>query len=288
MSGRASAYAALGLEPGADRSAVEQAYRRLIKLHHPDRSGGDAGRATEINRAYFELRQPAAAEPPKVDRPRRARRAASRRPTDAHIGQRTRARRSRLWPILLMAAAAGLVANRERLVEQWPRWIGWLADWQAPVVAGGHDGAVQADSALLDGPLADAAIAAATSRAVRLTRQRDEAGLIEHSRACHRQLRVNPDLAALDRCAAFDDAVAALSDRDPMRDDGPFSASAVTARQMSAASLLSSDYLAIEHRLDRIRSLVEITLRPPPLPSSPKPPVVAEPAPDEPGALPEN
>ena len=32
---------------------------------------------------------------------------------------------------------------------------------------------------------------------------------------------------------------------------------------MTAASLLSSDYLAIERRLDRIRTVVQLTLRPP-------------------------
>ena len=56
MVGDASAYAALGLEPGADSSAVEQAYKRLIKEHHPDRAGGDDRRAAELNRAYRELR----------------------------------------------------------------------------------------------------------------------------------------------------------------------------------------------------------------------------------------
>jgi DnaJ family protein A protein 1 len=49
-------YAVLGLKPGADRDAIEQAYRSLIKRYHPDREGGDGKRAAEINRAYFELR----------------------------------------------------------------------------------------------------------------------------------------------------------------------------------------------------------------------------------------
>ena len=51
-----SAYAALGLDADADDATIEQAYRRLIKRHHPDRSGGDTERATELNRAYRELR----------------------------------------------------------------------------------------------------------------------------------------------------------------------------------------------------------------------------------------
>ena len=56
MADDASAYASLGLEPGADAAAIEQAYKRLIKEHHPDREGGDARRAAELNRAYRELR----------------------------------------------------------------------------------------------------------------------------------------------------------------------------------------------------------------------------------------
>ena len=64
----------------------------------------------------------------------------------------------------------------------------------------------------------------------------------------------------------LDDAVAAIADRDPMTDGGVFNASAITARQMTAASLLSSDYLAIERRLDRIRTVVQLTLRPAPAP----------------------
>src|SRR5215210_3722365 len=57
MGGDAAAFAALGLEPGADRDAVERAYKRLIKDHHPDRAGGNAERAAEITRAYRELRE---------------------------------------------------------------------------------------------------------------------------------------------------------------------------------------------------------------------------------------
>src|SRR5689334_124370 len=56
MAGDGSAYAALGLEPGADSYAIEQAYRKLIKEHHPDRQGGNTRRAAEIIEAYRELR----------------------------------------------------------------------------------------------------------------------------------------------------------------------------------------------------------------------------------------
>src|SRR3954447_2887118 len=56
MAEDATACVSLWLEPEADSAAIEQAYKRLIKEHHPDREGGDASRAAELNRAYRELR----------------------------------------------------------------------------------------------------------------------------------------------------------------------------------------------------------------------------------------
>lgn len=273
MGDRQSAYAVLGLEPGADRPAVEAAYRRLIKLHHPDRSGGDAIRAAEINRAYFELRRLEERPPPA---------APARRFSPARTNRRKR-RRSSLWPALVLAGAALLLVQREWLARQVPLWIDALGDWQAPV-PGGRGSAVEADSASLDGPLGEAVIARAIRQAAGLATRGDEEGLVEHSRACHLRLRSRPELAQLDRCAAFDYAAAAIADRDPVNDRGAFSASAVTARQMTAASLLSSDYLAIGRRLDRIRTMVELTLMPP-QPLAPPPAAVDEespaPMPDE-------
>jgi hypothetical protein len=262
----ASAYAALGLEPGADRAAVEQAYRRLIKLHHPDRSGGDASRAAEINRAYFELRRQHEAEPPEPEV--RVRRSNGAR----HRKRRRRSSSGKLWPVLILSVAALLLIGRERVVEQVPRWIAWLAD--APVPESGRGSAARADSSALDGPLSEPAIGGSIEQAVRLTRSGDEEELAQLSRSCHRAMRSNPELAQLDRCAAFDIAAVALADRDPISDRGAFSASAVTSRLMNAGRLLSSDYLAIERRLDRVRTAVELTLTPPaPLPP---PPIVVD------------
>ncbi|MEO8176457.1 MAG: J domain-containing protein [Sphingomicrobium sp.] len=270
MLGPASAYDVLGLEPGADRAAIEEAYRRLIKRYHPDRSGGDAARAAEINRAYFELRQP----PERVEHPDRAggggagqaaRRAAAR--SGGRTGKRPRS--SRLWPVLTGAIAILLLlVGGDRLVEM----VNQIGDLRPPTLAG-RGSAVQADSATLDGPLEHNAVADAVRRAQALAQRNDLAGLAQFSRACHRRMRLQPELAQLDRCAAFDDTVAAMSDPDPIYDRGPFSASAVTSRQMTAASLLSSDSLAIERRLDRIRTTVELGVRPPP-PPPPPPPVV--------------
>ena len=162
MPGPTSAYAALGLEPGADRAAVEEAYRRLIKRYHPDRSGGDAARAAEINRAYFELRQP----PERLDhRPRdappSARPNAGSRAARAVRAHRGGAVRARYWPLLTAAVAAA--AARRRPPGRDGRYL------QAPAVAG-RGSAVQADSAALDGPLRDAVISTAVTEARTLSR----------------------------------------------------------------------------------------------------------------------
>jgi hypothetical protein len=88
--------------------------------------------------------------------------------------------------------------------------------------------------------------------------------LLNASRECHRQLRTHPAVALLDRCAAFDDAVVQLQNKDVMWDGGPFGDAAVTRRQWNAASALSNDYLAVDGRLDRIRLQVELALAAPP------------------------
>jgi hypothetical protein len=98
---------------------------------------------------------------------------------------------------------------------------------------------------------------------------RDESTLAEASRDCSRRFRDDPGTAMLDRCAAFDDAVIGLEDRDPLRDEGPFAPLAVTGRQWSAASSLSDDDLAIDGRLDRIRLRVELALAPQMAPVAP-------------------
>ena len=59
MPALASLYAIFGLPPDADRETLDNAYRRLMKIYHPDRAGGDHGRAAEINRAYSILKDPA-------------------------------------------------------------------------------------------------------------------------------------------------------------------------------------------------------------------------------------
>jgi curved DNA-binding protein CbpA len=242
----ASAFAALGLEPGADSAAIEQAYRRLIKRHHPDREGGDARRAAEINRAYRELR---------AERDLKT-------PLELNEGWAEGASASRTWPVFVMTGLAGIGAL---LLVIGP--LGPSADAvRSPVL---HRFAAAPDDAAkdaMDQPLHVAAITAAAKRAQYLARTRDEMALASASRDCHHELRSDPTLLKLDRCAAFDDAVVQLQDRDPLRDQGPFGELAVTSRLWSGATAMSDDYVAIDGRLDRIRLQVAVALAPPPEP----------------------
>ena len=41
-------YAVLGVQPDADRAAIQAAYRMLARLHHPD-FGGDGSRMAALN-----------------------------------------------------------------------------------------------------------------------------------------------------------------------------------------------------------------------------------------------
>jgi curved DNA-binding protein CbpA len=56
---RRDPYRVLGVPPGASPEDLHDAYRRLVKLHHPDRNHGSADstqRFQEIQQAYDELR----------------------------------------------------------------------------------------------------------------------------------------------------------------------------------------------------------------------------------------
>lgn len=249
MAGRVTSLSVLGLEPGADATAIEQAYKRLIKQHHPDREGGDSTRAAEINRAYRELRGGKAANDPLQF-------------NDSLAGGRSRAR----WPIALLAmvvaAAGGFVLG----TGPGGTFRLWGAGTRTPV----HRAAaapIAPDP--IAGSLHVADIDAAVGNAVRLSRTKDEVALAIVSSDCERRFRDHPGTRMLDRCAAFDDAVVGLEDRDPLRDGGPFAPLAVTGRQWSAASALSDDSLAIDSRLDQIRLRVELALAPQVQPASP-------------------
>jgi hypothetical protein len=55
-------YEVLGVRPDASKEELHDAYRRLVKLHHPDRNGGSpesARRFREIQDAYVQVRNAA-------------------------------------------------------------------------------------------------------------------------------------------------------------------------------------------------------------------------------------
>ena len=240
-----SAYGVLGLDPGADDAAIEQAYRRLIKKHHPDRSGGDAARATEINRAYRELRADRNLRDPLE--------------LNDHWASPPRERSAWIFLALLLAVASVLLVFAQAPPSALPEGLaapGAAKMRSAPATPG------SSKSALMDQPLNASVIDRSARDAVRLARTSDEMALARASRDCHHLLRSNPSLLLLDRCAAFDDAVVQLQDRDPLRDQGPFSEIAVTGRIWSGAASLSDDSVAIDGRLDRIRLRVELALAP--------------------------
>ena len=67
-------YEVLGVKPGVSTEDLHDAYRRLVKIHHPDRNGGSAEatrRFQEIQAAYEEVRsgkvRPRPAPPPRRD-----------------------------------------------------------------------------------------------------------------------------------------------------------------------------------------------------------------------------
>lgn len=244
MGADASHYSALGLDPDADDVAIDRAYKRLIKKHHPDRKGGDARRAAEINRAYRELRGPKAKDALELNE------------------DVTESREHRPWMLVVTAAAGGLLIGLLLATPPISEPIQQLWDSSAPHLPITRGAAAAAASDAMNQPLNIAAIDGATRDAVRMSRSQDEMALATASRDCHHQLRTEPSIAQLDRCAAFDDAVVELQDRDPLRDQGPFGQLAVTGRQWSGASALSNDYLAIDARLDRIRLHVELALAP--------------------------
>jgi hypothetical protein len=242
MAGDESAYEVLGLEPGADPAAIDKAYRRLIKLHHPDREGGDGVRAAQIIHAYRELRRGANRNPLVfIEEPlqRRGRRG------------RVVAATGALGALAILLFLTGPTAAPLR--NLWPR-----AAPRLPL------GRVTAAAAAIAEPMNQPLHVGSIDRAIRdastIARTKDEMALASASSACQQRFRGNPTLDLLDRCAAFDDAAVEVEDRDPLRDQGPFAELAVTGRQWSAASALSSDYLAVDSRLGRIRLRVELAL----------------------------
>jgi DnaJ domain len=85
-------FAVLGLRPSAGEDEIRDAYRRLVKLHHPDRNPGDPKALATFRRlteSYAALRsrpRASAAEQPKTPLSAAVRRRTSSRPVPAAAG----------------------------------------------------------------------------------------------------------------------------------------------------------------------------------------------------------
>lgn len=98
MTGSRDPYRVLGIPPGASAEEMHDAYRDLVKRHHPDHNGGSAEstrRFQEIQAAYDELRsRPAPSRTSRPDGPSVADRMASlERELREAVAARERARR---------------------------------------------------------------------------------------------------------------------------------------------------------------------------------------------------
>ena len=247
MTAEDSALAALGLRRGAAEADVDAAYRRLMKLHHPDRTGGDGRRAAEINQAYTFLRRDYPAHLARVRR--------------AVVEYRPRRRRSSRapWALVLAAAVAtGLVVSAKAPLDSNVRSRSIPVRWTKPDSQALTRAAAPVRS--FDEPLHGSVIGAAIADAMTFHSAGDGAGAAEYSRDCHIRLRQEPNMALFDACAAFDESTLVIRAGGPLEDSGAFNGSAVTARVIAAARSISDDTLGADARLHRIRSRVELAL----------------------------
>lgn len=176
-----------------------------------------------------------------------------------------RAGRGRPWKrLLLLALVIAAALWRTQLGEWWINLSADARDMMAPAVT------YRAIAAPSDGPdpLEGALNVTAVRDSIRQVQSLMRQGRIDQaadiSRECHRLMRSAPSTEQLDRCSALDFTMVAIARNDPLQDDGPFSASAVTAREMSAAKLLSDDYMLIEARFDQVRARVDAAVDPKP------------------------
>jgi hypothetical protein len=248
MSGERSPYDVLGLRPGAPRAEVNDAYRKLMKRHHPDRPGGDSNRAAEINRAYTYLRRRLGEPvriPVPVPVPRRSRRGG--------------------WKLLLAFAVA--VAGLSAMLLNGDDRQGFSRDVFVMVPQFSAPGRADAGEsydpplASLDEPVQAEVVAKAIADAVGFHTSGDLAGAADFSDECQKALRRERTLGWFDTCAAFDETMLTLNNGGP-DDPGPFNESAVITREVSAARIFSDRSLSVDSHLHDIRSQVDMAVLP--------------------------
>lgn len=247
MTAEDHALAILGLRRGATRAQVDEAYRRLMKVHHPDRAGGDSNRAAEVNRAYTMLRRHRDAP---VRRP----------PPSVPIRTAPKPRRSPFagWLIVLGIGASAIVGLVSGDLE---RDSPAGREWVSPD-ASSRDGVSLTPAVNFDTPLNASVIANAISDAEHFDDSGDLSAAIQYSRICHERLRQGPNLIMFDACAAFDESIFVLNADKPGATSGTFDSQAVLAREIGSARIFSGDAFDADSRIHQIRSMVEYSLLP--------------------------
>ena len=251
MTPEEAAYAALGLQPNAPRPAVDEAYRRLIKRYHPDRTGGDGDRAAEINHAYTQIcRHTAAGAGRNIVR------------ADREYPRRRRSR-SGSWLLLLAVGLAGVFAALWQSGTAIPigRPGGERTRWISAPAESGAD-AIVTQMPDFDEPLQTELVNRAAAQAVTFHGEGDLAATLAYSRSCHKRFRDRPSLAWFDACTAFDEATLILNGDKAFDDSGFLGPSALVSRQMAEARALTDDMLAADSRVHQIRLQVELALIP--------------------------
>lgn len=257
-----SAYAVLGLRPGAPREDIDAAYRRLMKQHHPDRPGGDAVRAAEINRAYSELRkfslEAAQQHQQHQQQPRTKPNVKWRPPVPPPPAPPRRRSRAPLLALLLVGIAGLVVQGGWAMRGSWSD----LEIGSATPFAERERRSDPRSLAALHTPVDRSLVDQAVADAVKFHASGDRELVDGFSQICFAKLREEPSVSRFDTCAAYDETIAILRGGSGDFDSGPFGATALTARQFAAARLLSDDYIATDSRLQQIRTRVEMNLLP--------------------------
>lgn len=249
MTAERSAYAILGLRPGAGRAEVNDAYRRLMKVHHPDRPGGDSNRAAEINRAYTLLRR-RLGEPVRI-------------PVTVPVRRGGPPRYRRVGWVVTLAIVGAAIALAYRAEQHGPRRSAFLLfpEWASPAQPdrGGID---EARLASFDTPVQPQIVSGAIADAIKFHSNGDLAGASAYSSDCQKTLRRERNLAWFDSCAAFDEAMLTLYGDTGQPDSSPFNESAVVTREIAAARILTDDSLGADSHLHQIRSQVDLEILP--------------------------
>lgn len=250
MSLRDTAYAALGLRSGAAPAQVDEAYRRLIKIHHPDKSGGNAAKAAEINRAYSLLRQERLARGPHMHRVPVPIRPA--RPSG-------RARGKLVFTLVLLAIVVGGWLAMQRDL---PNGLNHPIRFRPPPAALAPEELAEDTLQAFDQPLNSTVIDSAIAQAVKFHTLGDWVAAGIYSRDCNSRLQHDRSLAWFDACVAFDEAIVTLGAAAPQGADDYFADNAIAVREVSAARAFSDDSLGADLRLQQIRSQVQLQLVP--------------------------